>query len=183
MSEQALFEVLEADLRALSAEARRTDGNFATQITGWLQHTDYAQIKESAERAALKLRAIAQDGGGLAAVREVKVRLGLGGAALAVVYHLSEAVVVLTRRLSCVSTAEGSPARMQRHAPSCAPPSDHETRPAGHTAPLPARLREPQPPPRQRRARVPPEAARPRRGVGGGPRGGAGGAAAGRAVA
>lgn len=73
-AEQAVFEVLEADLRAMSAEARRTDGNIATQITGWLQHTDYAQIKESSERAALKLRAIAQDGGGLAAVRDAKVR-------------------------------------------------------------------------------------------------------------
>jgi hypothetical protein len=72
--QRALFEVLEADLRALSAEARRTDGNLATQITGWLQHTDYSQIKESAERGVLALRAIAQDGGGLAAVRESKVR-------------------------------------------------------------------------------------------------------------
>jgi hypothetical protein len=69
MSEHALFEVLEADLRALSAEARRTDGNFATQITGWLQHTDYGQIKDAAERGVLKLRAIGQDGGGVAAVR------------------------------------------------------------------------------------------------------------------
>jgi hypothetical protein len=73
-AERAMLEVLESDLRALSAEARRTDGNLATQITGWLQHTDYAQIKESAERAVLKLRAVAQDGGGLAAVREAKVR-------------------------------------------------------------------------------------------------------------
>jgi hypothetical protein len=83
-ADQALFEVLEADLRGLSAEARRTDGNLATQITGWLQHTDYGQIKESAERAALRLRAIAQDGGGLAALRETKVgraaAAGVGGA-------------------------------------------------------------------------------------------------------
>lgn len=75
-SDQAIFEVLESDLRALSAEARKTDSNLATQITGWLQHTDYAQIKDSAERAVLKLRAISQDGGGLAAVRESKVRGG-----------------------------------------------------------------------------------------------------------
>jgi hypothetical protein len=74
-SEAALLEVLEADLRMLSAEARRTDGNFATQITGWLQHTDYGQIKESAERAVLRLRAIGQDGGGVPAVRQAgKVR-------------------------------------------------------------------------------------------------------------
>lgn len=123
----AFFEVLEADLRALSAEARRTDGNLATQarmracygtpcrtvpcaprraaaghatrmhcmqqchaaheghaappralpfaqITGWLQHTDYASIRDAAERGALRLRAIAQDGGGVAAVRDTKAR-------------------------------------------------------------------------------------------------------------
>lgn len=71
---RSLFEVIESDLRALSSEARRTDGNLATQITGWLQHTDYGQIKEVAERGALQLRAVAQDGGGLAAVRDAKVR-------------------------------------------------------------------------------------------------------------
>lgn len=64
-----LFESLEADLRGLSAEARRTDGSLATQITGWLQHTDYGQIKESAETAALKLREVARGGGGAAALR------------------------------------------------------------------------------------------------------------------
>lgn len=67
-SNAAFFEVLEADLRALSAEARKTD-SLATQITGWLQHTDFPQIKESAERAVLKLRAVAHEGRGLEAVR------------------------------------------------------------------------------------------------------------------
>lgn len=67
-SDAAFYEVLENDLRALSAEARKTD-SLATQITGWLQHTDYPQIKESAERAVLKLRAVAHEGRGVEAVR------------------------------------------------------------------------------------------------------------------
>lgn len=67
-SDAAFFEVLEVDLRALSAEARKTD-SLATQITGWLQHTDFPQIKESAERAVLKLRAISHEGRGVEAVR------------------------------------------------------------------------------------------------------------------
>lgn len=67
-SDQTFFEVLENDLRALSAEARKTD-SLATQITGWLQHTDFPQIKESAERAVLKLRAVAHEGRGVEAVR------------------------------------------------------------------------------------------------------------------
>lgn len=71
---RAFFELLEADLRALSAEARKTD-SLATQITGWLQHTDFPQIKEGAERAVLVLRTIVQEGGGVAAVRNSKVRL------------------------------------------------------------------------------------------------------------
>lgn len=67
-SDAAFFEVLEADLRALSSEARKTD-SLATQITGWLQHTDFPQIKDCAERALLRLRAIAQEGKGIEAVR------------------------------------------------------------------------------------------------------------------
>jgi hypothetical protein len=67
-SDAAFYEVLENDLRALSSEARKTD-SLATQITGWLQHTDYPQIKESAERAVLKLRAVAHEGRGVEAVR------------------------------------------------------------------------------------------------------------------
>lgn len=67
-TDAAFYEVLENDLRALSAEARKTD-SLATQITGWLQHTDFPQIKESAERAVLKLRAVAHEGRGVEAVR------------------------------------------------------------------------------------------------------------------
>jgi hypothetical protein len=68
VADAAFYEVLEADLRALSSETRKTD-SIATQITGWLQHTDYQQIKECAERALLRLRAIAQEGRGVEAVR------------------------------------------------------------------------------------------------------------------
>lgn len=74
VADAAFYEVLEADLRALSSEARKTD-SIATQITGWLQHTDFPQIKECAERALLRLRAIAQEGRGVEAVR-TKVKPG-----------------------------------------------------------------------------------------------------------
>lgn len=67
-SDATFFEVLEADLRSLSSEARKTD-SLATQITGWLQHTDFPLIKECAERALLRLRAISQEGKGIEAVR------------------------------------------------------------------------------------------------------------------
>jgi hypothetical protein len=71
------FEVLDADLRLLASEAKKTD-SLATQITGWLSHTDFAAIKEAVERSSLALRAIAQDGGGVAAVRAAnKVRCGV----------------------------------------------------------------------------------------------------------
>ena len=63
-SDAAFFEVLEADLRALCAEARRTD-SLATQITGWLQHTDFPQLRDAAERALLRLRAVAHEGQGI----------------------------------------------------------------------------------------------------------------------
>ncbi|WIA43332.1 hypothetical protein OEZ86_009826 [Tetradesmus obliquus] len=72
VADAAFYEVLEADLRALSSEARKTD-SIATQITGWLQHTDFPQIKECAERALLRLRAIAQEGRGVEAVRTKEI--------------------------------------------------------------------------------------------------------------
>ena len=71
-SDSTFFEVLEADLRALSAEASKTD-SLATQISGWLSHTDYPQLKEASERAAMKLRTITPDKSGIAAVRNSKV--------------------------------------------------------------------------------------------------------------
>eukprot|EP00878_Enallax_costatus_P040991 GHUV01047421.1.p1 GENE.GHUV01047421.1~~GHUV01047421.1.p1 ORF type:complete len:121 (+),score=25.71 GHUV01047421.1:332-694(+) len=71
-SDAAFYEVLEADLRSLSSEARKTD-SIATQITGWLQHTDFPLIKECAERALLRLRAISQEGKGIEAVRTKEI--------------------------------------------------------------------------------------------------------------
>lgn len=64
---------LENDLRALSSEARRSD-SLATQISGWLSHTDFAQIKDAAERGALKLRSLASERRGLEGVRASKVQ-------------------------------------------------------------------------------------------------------------
>ena len=73
-ADSTFFEVLDADLRLLASEAKKTD-SLATQITGWLSHTDFAAIKEAVDRSSLALRAIAQDGGGVAAVRANKVVL------------------------------------------------------------------------------------------------------------
>ena len=85
MADSTYFEVLDADLRLLASEAKKTD-SLATQITGWLSHTDFAAIKEAVERSSLALRAIAKDGGGVEAVRANKVRCaccgGGGGGAL-----------------------------------------------------------------------------------------------------
>ena len=52
---EPLIEVLETDLRALSAEARRSDG-VAGHITGWFSGPEHPQIKEAAERTMLRLR-------------------------------------------------------------------------------------------------------------------------------
>lgn len=58
-----------AELWTLSADATKTD-SLATQITGWLQHTDFAQIKASAEAAQTFLRSAERGGrGGVQAVR------------------------------------------------------------------------------------------------------------------
>ena len=54
---EALFEVLETDLRALSAEARRSDG-VAGHISGWFSGPEHPQIKEAAERTMLRLRSL-----------------------------------------------------------------------------------------------------------------------------
>ena len=51
------FPMLEADLRVLSSESRRSE-SLTGQITGWLSGPEYPQIKESAERAMLKLRTL-----------------------------------------------------------------------------------------------------------------------------
>jgi len=47
--------LMEADLRLLSNESRKSE-SFSGHITGWLSGPEHPQIKESAERAMLKLR-------------------------------------------------------------------------------------------------------------------------------
>ncbi len=49
--------MLVADLRILSSESRRSE-SLTGQITGWLSGPEYPQIKESAERAMLKMRTL-----------------------------------------------------------------------------------------------------------------------------
>ena len=49
--------VLEADLRHLSAEARRADG-----LAGWLTGPSHPEVKDAAERAILKLRSLSGPG-------------------------------------------------------------------------------------------------------------------------
>ena len=99
-SDAAFFEVLEVDLRALSAEARKTD-SLATQITGWLQHTDFPQIKECAERAVLKLRAVAHEGRGVEAVR-TPVRFETA-------MHATEGAPYIVDVMITTSTRDGDP--------------------------------------------------------------------------
>ena len=62
----ASLAALEADLRQLSTDARRSGG-----FVGWLSGTEQPQIKETAERALLKLR---QCEGKPELVQEHKVR-------------------------------------------------------------------------------------------------------------
>jgi hypothetical protein len=57
MPGETALPMLEADLRILSSESRRSE-SLTGQITGWLSGPEYPQIKESAERAMVKLRAL-----------------------------------------------------------------------------------------------------------------------------
>lgn len=52
--------LIEADLRALSAEARKAD-NLGHQLTAIFTQSDLSGIKDSAERAVLRLRSIPRD--------------------------------------------------------------------------------------------------------------------------
>lgn len=72
-SQDAFLAGLEADLRSLSQEARRSD-SLAGQLTGWLSGPEHPAIKEAAERAMLKLRSTVDQGQGLAAIKGNKVR-------------------------------------------------------------------------------------------------------------
>lgn len=71
-SQDAFLAGLEADLRALSNEARRSD-SLAGQLTGWLSGPEHPAIKEAAERAMLKLRSTVDQGQGLEAIKGNKV--------------------------------------------------------------------------------------------------------------
>lgn len=71
-AQDAFLAGLEADLRALSQEARRSD-SLAGQLTGWLSGAEHPAIKESAERAMLKLRSAVDQGQGLEAIKGNKV--------------------------------------------------------------------------------------------------------------
>ncbi|KAK9810126.1 hypothetical protein WJX72_005196 [[Myrmecia] bisecta] len=68
MAGEGFLAVLESDLRLLSGESRRAEG-LAGQLTGWLSGNEYPQIKEAAERAALKLRSYAAKDDTLGLVR------------------------------------------------------------------------------------------------------------------
>ncbi len=57
MPRESALPSLEADLRILSAESRRSE-SLTGQLTGWLSGPEHPQIKESAERAMLKLRTL-----------------------------------------------------------------------------------------------------------------------------
>lgn len=73
MSDTGLLNAIEADLRALSAEARRAD-NLGHQLTAFLtapqQQIDLPQIKDSAEKAVLQLRTLSRDASGIHAIRQ-----------------------------------------------------------------------------------------------------------------
>ena len=71
--EHALAQV-EADLRLLSSESRKAD-SLTGQLTGWLSGPEHPQIKESAERAMLKLRSIASSNDPATAAKHRKVLL------------------------------------------------------------------------------------------------------------
>lgn len=47
--------VVEADLRLLSGESRKSE-SLTGQLTGWLSGPEHPQLREAAERALLKLR-------------------------------------------------------------------------------------------------------------------------------
>ncbi|GMH33400.1 hypothetical protein BSKO_01234 [Bryopsis sp. KO-2023] len=71
MAIDAFVAVLEADLRTLSNEARKSEG-FAGHLAGWLSNSEHPEVKESAERAVLKLRAFARQSDCLGAIQASK---------------------------------------------------------------------------------------------------------------
>ena len=55
MAVSQLLEALEGDLRALSAEAKRSEG-VTGHLTGWFSGPEHPHVKDAAERTMLKLR-------------------------------------------------------------------------------------------------------------------------------
>ena len=55
MAVSQLLENVEADLRALSAEAKRSEG-VTGHLTGWFSGPEHPHVKDAAERTMLKLR-------------------------------------------------------------------------------------------------------------------------------
>ena len=56
------FELLDTDLRLLSAEARKLDANFASQIGSLFAVEHVPPIKDSCERSLTRLRGLASGG-------------------------------------------------------------------------------------------------------------------------
>ena len=72
MAKNAFVTVLESDLRALGAEARKSDG-LAGQLAGWLSNSENTTVKEAGERAVMRLRAFARGPNCLEEIRNSKV--------------------------------------------------------------------------------------------------------------
>ncbi len=78
MPRESALPSLEADLRMLSSESRRSE-SITGQLTGWLSGPEHPQIKESAERAMLKLRTLGNNEDPEVVTKHTKVRCGSTG--------------------------------------------------------------------------------------------------------
>lgn len=79
---QSFAAVLEHDLRQLTSESRRQDG-----FAGWLTGQQNLDVKDSAERAILKLRSLSAAAGPISqsiANSEVRLCIGMRTASLGV---------------------------------------------------------------------------------------------------
>ena len=59
---ETFFELLDSDLRLLSAEARKLDAGFASQIGSLFTSESVPPIKDSCERSLTRLRGLASGG-------------------------------------------------------------------------------------------------------------------------
>ena len=64
--------VVEADLRLLSGESRKSE-SLTGQLTGWLSGPEHPQLREAVERALLKLRTPLDPADGEALAKQRKV--------------------------------------------------------------------------------------------------------------